>query len=657
MKLLAILLLLSSSAFAQAFPILDKPTVAAFANELSGDMAKRNLDFITTQHRMRGSKQYRVAADFIMAQLKSYGIDDVLDEHIPADGKIFYGTQRSRPAWDAEFAELWQLKKQDGKWVPDHKLADWDAVPLSLAQDSESGEAEADLIDVGSGTSEKDYAGKDVKGKYVLISSQPVAAAEIALAHGAVGLVSYAQNQRTAWSGDNPDQIRWGHLDTFAKEKTHAFMISLRQARAFQAQLARGEQVRLHGKVKAGQHAGTYDLVDARILGADPQLQKEEIVFTCHLDHPRPGANDNASGCVTILEIARTTMKLINEGKLKRPARTLHFIWSMEVEGSMARLATHPEWAKNHVKANIHLDMVGGGPATHAVFHITRGPMSLPSFINDVAESIGEWVNEQTYKFAATGESEFPLIARDGTKDPLRADFATFTMGSDHEVYADSSWSIPTIYLNDWPDWNIHTNFDTAAMIDPTKLKRAAFIAETSGWVLANAKPSDSEMLTKLTYEGNLRQIASGARKRRLLGLNGEYIPPQLTDPNQIGLFFHGHFSMVGAVSPPSTHTGDASLIFRRKLEPKGPMTVFGYDYFTDHYGKDKTKELKLLSYEGLWGSGGEYAYECLNFADGKRNVQEIRNALSAEYGPIPVEYVLEYLRALENVGIVELVK
>src|SRR5260221_9905459 len=105
MKPLAILLFLvlsSCAACAQAFPILDKSTVVAFANELSGDMAKRNLDFITTQHRMRGSKQYRVAANYIMTQLKSYGIDDVFDEHIPADGKIFCGTQRSPPAWQAE---------------------------------------------------------------------------------------------------------------------------------------------------------------------------------------------------------------------------------------------------------------------------------------------------------------------------------------------------------------------------------------------------------------------------------------------------------------------------------------------------------------------------------------------------------------------------
>ncbi|HTC90568.1 MAG TPA: hypothetical protein VK686_19820, partial [Bryobacteraceae bacterium] len=65
----------------------------------------------------------------------------------------------------------------------------------------------------------------------------------------------------------------------------------------------------------------------------------------------------------------------------------------------------------------------------------------------------------------------------------------------------------------------------------------------------------------------------------------------------------------------------------------------------------------KLLSYEGLWGSGEEYAYEVLNFADGKRNTQQIRDAVSAEYGPIPLDLVVEYLRTLEKIGVVEQVK
>jgi aminopeptidase YwaD len=65
----------------------------------------------------------------------------------------------------------------------------------------------------------------------------------------------------------------------------------------------------------------------------------------------------------------------------------------------------------------------------------------------------------------------------------------------------------------------------------------------------------------------------------------------------------------------------------------------------------------KLLSYEGLWGAGEEYAYEALNFVDGSRNVLDITHAVSAEYGPIPLEMVEEYMQALERIGVVEQVK
>src|SRR5262249_27574518 len=99
---------------------------------------------------------------------------------------------------------------------------------------------------------------------------------------------------------------------------------------------------------------------------------------------------------------------------------------------------------------------------------------------------------------------------------------------------------------------------------------------------------------------------------------------------------------------------GDFGRVWRRKAEPKGPLAVFGYDYFADHAKAAGIATPKLLNYEGLWGSGQEYAYEVLNFADGKRNAQEIRDAVSAEYGPVPVEMVVEYLKALEKIGVVE---
>ncbi len=80
-------------------------------------------------------------------------------------------------------------------------------------------------------------------------------------------------------------------------------------------------------------------------------------------------------------------------------------------------------------------------------------------------------------------------------------------------------------------------------------------------------------------------------------------------------------------------------------------MSVFGSDYFRDRYGAEKARAIRLFNYEGMWGD--EYAYEALNFVDGVRTAVDIRNAISAEFGPIPLEVVEEYLTALESIQVI----
>src|SRR5258706_4500008 len=375
-------LTLATRLFGGDLPLLPDPQVSALAGEISGESAKRNLEGFSRLHRMRGSRDFRRAAEQVIAELTKYGYADAHIDQFPADGKIFYGTQRSRPAWDADFAELWEL---DGSGNPITRMASWDAAPITLAEDSSSADVTADLIDVGSGSSDDDYAGKDVKGKIVLAASQADAVQRIAVAKfGAAGIVSYAANQRTAWWKQDETLVRWGHLATFTTHPTFAFMLSLGDARALRQRLEHGEHIRLHAVVRAGQEAGFYDIATATIPGSDPVVASEEIVFSCHLDHPRPGANDNASGCATILEVARTLRKLVDEKRLAPPRRTIRFVWPPEIEGTLALLNGRPELA-SLVKAAIHLDMVGGGAETKTIFHVTRGPASLPSFIYDVA--------------------------------------------------------------------------------------------------------------------------------------------------------------------------------------------------------------------------------------------------------------------------------
>jgi len=298
---------------------------------------------------------------------------------------------------------------------------------------------------------------------------------------------------------------------------------------------------------------------------------------------------------------------------------------------------------------------------------VTRGPRSLPSFVHDVAWAFAEFVNEQSYKFAATGSAEYPLVAPEGGKEPLQAVFGAYTMGSDHDVYQDSSFGIPAIYLNDWPDRYIHTNFDSAANIDATKLKRAAFIGAASGYFLATLSQQEKLLRVAILQGHELRKSQAESRIWNLSmdeaciahdeALRYDKAVAENTKTftgNSLASLITGE---VADCAGPPRKLAEQGLIYKRKREPKGPLAVFGYDYFAEHAKAAGVATPKLLSYEGLWGGGEEYAYEVLNFADGKRNAQQIRDAVSAEYGPAPLEMVVEYLRALEKIGVVEAVK
>lgn len=664
-----------NSVVANGQTLLPWPTIHVLDQEISGETAKRNLEFISRQHRMRGSRGFHAAAEHIVEQLRGYGLSDARIEQFPVDTKRFYGSQRMRLPWDAEFAELWELRETNGEWVRNVRLASWEAMPVSLAQDSESGEATADLVDIGGGTAESDYTNKDLRGKLVLTSSQPAAVVPIAIKlHGAAGIISYAQNQRTGWYGENENLVRWGHLDTFSETPTFAFMVSLAQARSFQARLARGEKVRLHATVRAGKHPGNYEIVTATIPGADPNLVDEEIAFSCHLDHQRPGANDNASGSVAILEVARSFSKLIREGKIARPARTIRFIWPPEIEGTIVYLVGRPEITRR-IKAVVHMDMVGGGPETKAIFHVTRGPKSLPSFVNDVAEHFGEFVNEQSANFAGGETAGYPLVAPEGGKEPLQAAMAEFSLGSDHQVYTNNSFGIPAIYLNDWPDRYIHTNFDTPANVDPTKLKRSAFIGAASAYFLANLKSAEAPSILRVLQINSLRRTATMLTRRNaltgpeaenltrhhlwyeraLIDSMGRFFPVPADTSAAAKSFLDNLERQVGPVHPAPAAQGDGRLVFRRRDWLKGPLTAFGYDYFTDNYRGPAP--VRLLQYRGLRGSGGDYSYEVFNLVDGRRSAQDIRDAVSATYGPIPLDLVVEYLKALESIQVIETVK
>jgi aminopeptidase YwaD len=584
MTIFAALLLLAQDA--PAPPLLPPEQGRAIAAEVSGSMAMRTVRALSQHHRMRGSEGYRAAAETIRDRLTEYGLQEVEIISLPADGTIFYGTQRSRPAWNARFAELWEGTE---------RIASWAENPLSLAQDSASGRADADLVDIGAGTAESDYAGKDVRGRLVLTSSQPEAVEALAIARfGAAGIVSWAQNQRTAWWGEDESLLRWGHLNSFPDHPTFAFMVTPARARAWQERLRRGERVHLRAEVDAGRSAGSYLIPTAIIPGRD---RTREIVYSCHLDHPSPGANDNASGCAGILEVARTLARLVREGRVSQPERTIRFIWPCEIECTIALLNARPEFVRRTL-ATIHLDMIGGDTeVTKSILRVEGSPPSLPTDIPEIAFRLARYVNEQSLDFASTGRADLPLVDPEGSRRALQAEIGGFSEGSDHQVWAEGSFRVPVIYIADWPDRYIHTQRDIPENLDPTKMRRAIFIAAAAGYHIATRDA----------------------------------------------------FAAPRSIASPGPRSGP---VYRR-VRRDGPMSGFGYSWFDDNLARAGLPRPRLLEREGP-RNRASFGYEALNLVDGRRSVGEIRAILVATIAEVPAAEVAEYLEILARLGVLE---
>ncbi len=363
---------------------------------------------------------------------------------------------------------------------------------------------------------------------------------------------------------------------------------------------------------------------------------------------------------------------MVADGRMPRPKRTLRFIWPPEIEGTLALLVSKPEVARR-IKAVVHMDMVGGGPITKAIFRVHRGPGSLPSFVNDIAQSWGDLVNRESAAFASARPAWLPLVAPEGGKEPFAAILDDFSLGSDHEIYTEGSFGIPAIYLAQWPDRYIHTNLDVVGNIDPTVVKRAAFIGAASALVVAGLGPEDATALWETMTPLALARAATMVERRRelepaeaaaLTRFHWRYEREILASVERVVAlpaavkaralaFYEALEAATGRAVAAAPPTGTGAIVFQRNPDKKGPMSAFAYDYLADHYGAEKAAALGLLGFQARRGDGGEYGYETLNFVDGRRPAAEIRDLLSAIYGPIPLDLVVEYLGALEQIDVV----
>jgi hypothetical protein len=636
----------------RAVPFFPDSVPAAIRAETDGAAALETVRELGRFHRVQGSPGYAAAAEHVRAKAASAGLADATIERLPADGKTRYAHFLSYLGWDPHSGVLEEVSPTP------QTIASFETLPVALADYSQDADVTAELVDVGKGTSAADYGSRDIRGRIVLADGDLPTVHRLACEErGAAGFLSDYPNQATPWSGEDEDQIRWGHLSPYQTANRFAFMVSKRQAKELRARLSGGEKIRLRARVKAKMVPASFDVVVATIPGTDPAAG--EVVLTAHLCHESAGANDNASGSAAILEVARALSAAIRKGALPTPARTIRFLWLPEIAGSQAYLARHPEIVARLV-AGVHMDMVGGLlSTTHGTFHLSRTAESLPHVVNAIAQAWFDHVVRASARYAeGRGDAASGLVFPPGSREAFLGDVRPLELGSDHEVFEAAGFGVPMVYFHDYPDVTIHTQKDVPENLDATKLGRVAYMGAGIAYSLAALPESEQERMYDLAFADAAVRVARAPTAVDPGLAIREGVATSIAELESVARLWPSTADAVAeeiaelrAELAPAARPADPRVPVRNP-EIRGPLDVYYYDYF-QHPHRDGVDPAKtaLAARE----DGGLLAYEALNLADGKRSISEIRDALAGRYAPVPLSAVAEYFEMLARAGAVRL--
>jgi hypothetical protein len=663
------------AALAQDYaPLLDGTRRDLLHEALSGEVAKDHVIQITRHHRIQGSRGYRDAAQYVLAQLRAYGYgeDEAWIESYPSNGKNHYQTWQAPSGWDVDFAELRMVEPND------ERIVGYPEVAMSLITYSNPGDVTAELVWVGSGTRDSDYEGKDVRGKFVLATGYGGSVHRLAvIKYGAAAVVCYLDDNRAK---QHPDMLQYTGMWPLPEEVDHVtfgFNLTNRQGERLRGMLESGRRVVMHGRVAGiGLEPFFMDVVVARIAGSE--RPDEEMVFAAHLDHPKESANDNASGSAAILDMAGAMMGLVDDGRLARPKRSMRFLWVPEWHGTMAYIEEHPEMVGPTLGggylAHINMDMVGEHlELLHSRMNITRTPASIPSALNDVVENMAQMVSRMNVRSPR------------GSLSQMNFRIAPYGGGSDHMMFIDRD--IPGMMIGH-SDYTHHTSEDTPDKVDPVELERSEIIGTAALLYLSDLTEGEAVDLAYLVGANGAGRLGAAARRARLLLLDAAETDPGVAWFEARGTVQHASDTEREAVSS-ILHFNNAEsvrsvvLTIQEQIDEREAALLAALDHEAIALGAESPEHgdemdgrvpvrltrgplafalpaSELSEEDAAWYSSREFTlsgnarFELVNFIDGTRSVTAIRDALSAEFRPVSTAVVARYLEDLVKIGVVD---
>ncbi|MCG0276176.1 MAG: DUF4910 domain-containing protein [Thermosediminibacteraceae bacterium] len=650
------------------------------AGEISEERCFDILNGIIRFHRLQLSPGIEEAARYCAEVLKQRGLDGRVNLYRPDPSKGFFG-YRPSPGWECRRAKLWVWEEEKKRYV---KLADFEENAFSVIQRScptlPDG-IEAKLVEIKDPENEKSFASKDVKGKFVLARGNMSIISYYAIKYGAIGVITDEITEswpvRTRW--DLPDARQYTAFPSYACGKLLGFVLTPRQGEELRRSLARGE-VRLKALVDSSFYEPQVPVVSALIPGET----HEEIIIIAHICHPKPSANDNASGAAAAIEAVSTLNELVREGLLARPRLGIRLLLVPEMGGTFAYLSSEPE--KPKALAGINLDMVGENQAVcGSTLKVEYPPLAARSFVGTLLKEIMSYCAKDA---GMTGEQKGYSVLRWGAYP--------YSGGSDHYILSDPAIGIPTPMINQWPDKYYHTDHDTPDKVDKSMLKRAAVVAATYAYFLATMGEAEAlwlvdiaageaqKALTEYSLEiirsaacgseyvedmkagleflteikkGEIRSITNFADTPKVRKAVGEtdkaldeifrILRSQIEKPQEV----YGKVSFADNKRKVSEEyrqwVEEAKTLIPRRIYP-GPVELIQY---VDQMDSETAESLfELLRRFGR--SGGEYLFY---YADGKSSLYEISRKVLWETGKDYLEFLLKYAKISEKLKLIEL--
>ena len=211
------------------------------------------------------------------------------------------------------------------------------------------------------------------------------------------------------------------------------------------------------------------------------------MVLAAHVQEP--GANDNASGCGTLLAAALAIHDAIRRGALPPPARTITFLWVDEIRGSEQWIKDHAE-PRRSVVAMLSLDMTGEDTAkTGGTFLIEKEP-DPSAMWERPSDPHSEWgagkVDPRDWCAAASSTTCTSAVALRRARDTgwvVRTN--PYEGGSDHTVFTRAG--VPALLNWHFTDRYYHTNLDTIDKISAAEMQHVAIAVGTTALFLASA--------------------------------------------------------------------------------------------------------------------------------------------------------------------------